>query len=79
MGTPTERSWPGLSLLPNYSPNLLPTWPKTPLSRRDWRDLDKEGVDLLEVGGRVLGPVCRYVSVGQLFVRGRKEVIGMSY
>ena len=48
LGTPDEQSWPGISQLDDYSP-LYPKFPKQSIAKHV-PSLDKQGVDLLDVG-----------------------------
>jgi len=47
LGTPTEKTWPGISQLPDYKPNF-PRWSGEGL-RKAVPQLDNNGLDLLEV------------------------------
>lgn len=47
LGTPTEKTWPGVAQLPDYKPNF-PRWSGEGL-RKAVPQLDNNGLDLLEV------------------------------
>ncbi|CAN7993033.1 unnamed protein product, partial [Ixodes hexagonus] len=48
LGTPTEETWPGVAKLPDYKASF-PNWSENIL-RSLVTNMDKDGVDLLEVG-----------------------------
>lgn len=47
LGTPDDRTWPGISELPDYKPTF-PQWSPQPLASMIPR-LDKDGYDVLQV------------------------------
>jgi serine/threonine protein kinase len=47
LGTPKEESWPGVSLLPDYSP-YFPQWPAVKSFSRLLSDFPESGVDLVK-------------------------------
>lgn len=48
LGTPNEKLWPGVSLLPDYK-TVFPQWPRLPAERMvSGGELSKEGVNLLQ-------------------------------
>jgi ABC-type bacteriocin/lantibiotic exporter with double-glycine peptidase domain len=60
LGTPCEATWPGVTRMENYSPDIFPQWSPVPLSCRYWTNLSTEGVELLEV--RLTGTISGFFS-----------------
>lgn len=51
-GTPSDKTWPGVSALPDYSP-LFPNMPPKDLSQ-EFPNMGPDAIELLEVRGRVM-------------------------
>lgn len=75
LGTPTEKTWPGVSQLPDYKPNF-PSWSGEGL-RKAVPQLDNNGLDLLEVYCRCIWRCFSLKSRCMLSLEDIKEQIWM--